>query len=215
MTKPTKWVCSQRRLRSAWASAGSLIRVFAVRMKKPWVLSYPLSAQRRLIRLSGCPGWSESSLGAQPHCWFCHVAAQLERDGFGEVTAKQNIQCTTTHVQNRIYNVPQLMYITEYTMHHNSCTKQNIQCTTTHVQNRIYNVPQLMYKTEYTMYHNSCTKQNIQCTTTHVQNRIYNVPQLMYKTKYTMYHNSCTTLDRSYEVIMWPFSDNCQLLFVC
>ena len=29
----------------------SLIRVFAVRMKKPWVLSYPVSAQRRLIRL--------------------------------------------------------------------------------------------------------------------------------------------------------------------
>ena len=26
----------------------SLIRVFAVRMKKPWVLSYPLSAQQRL-----------------------------------------------------------------------------------------------------------------------------------------------------------------------
>ena len=26
----------------------SLIRVFAVRMKKPWVLSYPLSARRRL-----------------------------------------------------------------------------------------------------------------------------------------------------------------------
>ena len=26
-----------------------LIRVFAVRMKKPWVLSYPLSAQRRLM----------------------------------------------------------------------------------------------------------------------------------------------------------------------
>ena len=26
----------------------SLIRVFAIRMKKPWVLSYPMSAQRRL-----------------------------------------------------------------------------------------------------------------------------------------------------------------------
>ena len=26
----------------------SLIRVFAVRMKKPWVVSYPLSAQPRL-----------------------------------------------------------------------------------------------------------------------------------------------------------------------
>ena len=42
----------------------SLIRVFAVRMKKPWVLSYPLSAQRRL--------WSdwadESSLGAHSFC---------------------------------------------------------------------------------------------------------------------------------------------------
>ena len=45
----------------------SLIRDFAVRMKKHWVLSYPLSALWRLIRLGGCPGpgWSESSLGAQ------------------------------------------------------------------------------------------------------------------------------------------------------
>ena len=43
----------------------SLIRVFAVRMNKTWVLSYPLSAQRRLwIRLGGSPGWSVSSLGA-------------------------------------------------------------------------------------------------------------------------------------------------------
>ena len=64
-------MCAQRRLRSAWASAQSdhqpghqpghppsLIRVFAVRMKKAWVLSYPLSAQQRLIRLGRCPGWS-------------------------------------------------------------------------------------------------------------------------------------------------------------
>ena len=42
MTKPTKWLCAQRRLiRPVWS-------VFAVRMKKAWVLSYPLSAQRRL-----------------------------------------------------------------------------------------------------------------------------------------------------------------------
>ena len=55
MTKPTKWVCAQRRLRSASPSEDSdqpghlpsLIRVFAVRMKKAWVLSYALSAQRR------------------------------------------------------------------------------------------------------------------------------------------------------------------------
>ena len=48
----------------------SLIRVFAVRMKKAWVLSYSLSAQRRR------PVWSESSLGAHSFCWFCHVTAQ-------------------------------------------------------------------------------------------------------------------------------------------
>ena len=46
-------------------------------MKKPWVLSYPLSAQRKLIRLGGCPGWAESSLGAQSLCCFCHEAAQV------------------------------------------------------------------------------------------------------------------------------------------
>ena len=32
----------------------SLIRVFGVRINKAWVLSYPLSARRRLIRLGGC-----------------------------------------------------------------------------------------------------------------------------------------------------------------
>ena len=42
----------------------SLTSVFAVRKKKPWVLSYPLSEQRRLIRPGGCPGWSEFSLDA-------------------------------------------------------------------------------------------------------------------------------------------------------
>ena len=43
-------MCAQRRLRSAWASAQSGLGIcpvpsaFAVRMKKVWVLSYPLSA---------------------------------------------------------------------------------------------------------------------------------------------------------------------------
>ena len=43
----------------------SLIRVFAFRLKQYWVLSYPLSAQRRLIGLGGCLGWSESSLDSK------------------------------------------------------------------------------------------------------------------------------------------------------
>ena len=44
----------------------SLIRVFAVRMKKAWVLSYPLSAQRRL--------WSD---WADAVLLFCHLAAHM------------------------------------------------------------------------------------------------------------------------------------------
>ena len=37
-----------------------------------------LSFQQRLIRLSGCPGWPESLLIAQPFCWFCHAVPQLQ-----------------------------------------------------------------------------------------------------------------------------------------
>ena len=53
-------MCAQRRLRSAWASAQS-----------------DQSSLWRLIRLGGCPGWSESSLGTQSFCWFCDDAAQI------------------------------------------------------------------------------------------------------------------------------------------
>ena len=55
----------------------SLIKVFAIRMKKAWVLSYPVSEQQRLwsdwadaqadLRLR----WAHRSF-----CWFCHEAAQ-------------------------------------------------------------------------------------------------------------------------------------------
>ena len=58
----------------------SLISVFAVRMKKAWVLNYPLSTKQTLwsdwADAQG-PGWSESSLGAQSLCWFCHEAAHI------------------------------------------------------------------------------------------------------------------------------------------
>ena len=63
MTKPTKWYVRPAKTQIS-LGIRPVIRIFAVRMKKDWVLSYPLSAQRRLIRLGGCPGWSESSLGA-------------------------------------------------------------------------------------------------------------------------------------------------------
>ena len=54
----------------------SLIRVFAVRMKKPWVLSYPFSAQRRLWS-----GWADAQADlslrwAQSH-FVCFVMLRL------------------------------------------------------------------------------------------------------------------------------------------
>ena len=77
MTKPTKW----RAPREDSDQPGylpSLIRAFAVHMKKPWVLGYPWSAQRRLwsdwadaqADLNLC--WAHRSF-----CWFCHAAAYI------------------------------------------------------------------------------------------------------------------------------------------
>ena len=56
----------------------SLIRVFAVRMMKAWVLSYPLSTQRGLWS-----DWADSQADLSlcwahmRYCWFCHVAAHI------------------------------------------------------------------------------------------------------------------------------------------
>ena len=66
MTKPTKWVCAQRRLRSAWAFAQSdQSRRCAL---NEWLRTqaFFMRIAKTLIRLGRCPGWSESSLGAQP-----------------------------------------------------------------------------------------------------------------------------------------------------
>ena len=54
----------------------SLIRVFAVRLKKHWVLSYPLSTQPRLI------GSDKADLSLRwahmPFCWFSQKAAHFD-----------------------------------------------------------------------------------------------------------------------------------------
>ena len=79
----TAWVHSyplsaQRRLRSAWASAQSdqSLRCPHEECLGPQV-PIELTA-KTLIRLGGCPGWFESSLGAHSVCWFCHIAAQMK-----------------------------------------------------------------------------------------------------------------------------------------
>ena len=73
MTKPSKWhVCPANSDQPVHLPR--LIRVFSVRLKEAWVLSYPLSRKWRLI-------WSESSLGAHNFVWFCHETAHLEHAG--------------------------------------------------------------------------------------------------------------------------------------
>ena len=55
--KTNKMICAPTEDSDQPGHPASLIRVFAVRMKKEWVLSYTQSAQQRL--------WSESFLGAR------------------------------------------------------------------------------------------------------------------------------------------------------
>ena len=73
MTKPTKWVCAQRRLRSAQSHQS---------LRCTWIAKDPslLHADSEDSDQTGrCQGWSESSLGAHSFCWFCHVAAHLSQ----------------------------------------------------------------------------------------------------------------------------------------
>ena len=70
-------MCAQRRLRSAWASAQSDQSLRCLH-EEGLGLYLPIEwTAKTLIRLGGCPGWSKSSLGAHPLCWFCHEAAQI------------------------------------------------------------------------------------------------------------------------------------------
>ena len=70
-------MCAQWRLRSARASAQSHQNL---RCPHEETLGPQLPIKRTaktLIRLGGCPGWSESSLDAESFCWFWHEAAHL------------------------------------------------------------------------------------------------------------------------------------------
>ena len=58
--KPTKWP-----MRPANTQISLGICCLHCPHEETRVLSFPLSALRRLIRLGGCPGWSEPSLGSQ------------------------------------------------------------------------------------------------------------------------------------------------------
>ena len=61
MTKPTKWVCAQRRLRSAWASAPE---------SSPCAQWVDKGSRFLHADSEDCSDWADSI------CWLCQVAAQ-------------------------------------------------------------------------------------------------------------------------------------------
>ena len=68
-------------IRPVWSD-----RVFAVRMKKPWAISYPLSAQRRLWS-----DWADAQADLSlrwahtPFLGFCHAAAHMHSCNTSEI----------------------------------------------------------------------------------------------------------------------------------
>ena len=76
MTKTTK-AYAQQRFRSAWASAKSDQSLRCALIVYLRTQGFFMRTAKTLIRLGGCPGWSESLLGAHSFWWFCHVAAHL------------------------------------------------------------------------------------------------------------------------------------------
>ena len=76
----------------------SLIRVFAVRLKKVWVLSYPLSAERRLWS-----DWADAQADLSlrwahmPLCWFCHEVAHY----YKWLRVKETPQTRTSMINNK------------------------------------------------------------------------------------------------------------------
>ena len=66
MTKPTKWLCEQRRLRAAWAFAQSEQSLRCALKGQLRTQGFFMRTAKTLIRL-----------GAHSVCWFCHVAAHF------------------------------------------------------------------------------------------------------------------------------------------
>ena len=69
--------CAPSEDRSAWASAQSDQSLRCALNGQLRTQCFFMRTAKTLIRLGGCPGWSESSLGAQSFYWFSRVASQL------------------------------------------------------------------------------------------------------------------------------------------
>ena len=63
LTKPTKWLCAQQRLRSAWASTQSDQCLRCALNGELRIQAFFMRTMKTLIRLGRCTGWSESLQG--------------------------------------------------------------------------------------------------------------------------------------------------------
>ena len=70
----------------------SLIRVFAVRMKKAWVLSYLLSAQQLWSDWANAQADLSLRWAHRSYCWFCHAVVKMI-----ELIARCNVLLTSRH----------------------------------------------------------------------------------------------------------------------
>ena len=130
--KTNKVACAPSEASDQTGHPPSLIGVFTVHMKKAWILSYPLSAQRRLwsdwadaqADLSFC--WAH-----MPLCWFCHEVAQLISDG--HTTSKADRTRTRMIIGHTLKSTFALTetsgsYILKYLMEMKQTTLSNGTC---------------------------------------------------------------------------------------
>ena len=76
MTKPTKWHMRPAKTDQP-GHPPSLISLRCALNGWLRTQAFFMRTAKNLIRLGGCPGWSESSLGAHSFYWFCHGAAHM------------------------------------------------------------------------------------------------------------------------------------------
>ena len=127
--KLTKWVCAQRRLGSSAQSDQSP----HCPHEESWGPQLPIKrTAKTLIRLGGCPGWSESSLGTQSFCWFCHEAALMlwERVKTGPLVVLAHWEQKNTRLVSEKHTGPPKFKITIFNLRAGFWWEKNILFTT-------------------------------------------------------------------------------------
>ena len=96
----TKWAAARQNQPNRFAPSEdsdqpghspSLIRVFTVHFIGSYEPNDSSCGRRRLIRLGGCPVWSESLLGAHLFCWFCRAEARI----FFVIASSRSFYCAS------------------------------------------------------------------------------------------------------------------------